>query len=257
MAFDRKAWQEAVRQGTAPRYQFEGIQAVHCEFADALISHQPFMDHYIRTVIEEILEPQNFRHYREAWVKYVEDVAHQQASEYDRRGDWNDPDGASERYDQIREEMFESTEQLAEWVRTRVVEKGYGDLCKEIRSKIEDRDDEAEAWRKWHPVIGVFSRGLQAAIPFENVVGFCPRCHETLTERALFRSSTLGGWGMECPACRVRDGVDRLEDQCGRRFDTLPFSDTPLRDVIAAVREYRKMRDVAFKHERGRLALRR
>jgi hypothetical protein len=108
------------------------------------------------------------------------------------------------------------------------------ELEREIRAKVEEDDEDARDWRQWHPAIGVYSRGQSCVLPFASCVGFCPKCHEPLTERAIFKSQSFRGWGLECTACRIRDGIDQLEDRHRHPFHVLPFTQTALRDVIGS-----------------------
>lgn len=238
MALDRQAWLQAVRDGTAPKYHYRGINGAYHLFANALIAHKAFMDYYIASIVDEMIDPNNFSDdLRDAWIKHVERVAEQEAITFDRRTDGEESDRASEIYEELKEQLLNNRDELVEWVRTRVVER-WEALEREIRRKVEANDADAETWRQWHPPTGIYCRGKSCVIPLDQLVGFCPKCHEPLTKGAVFPSESSGGYAMQCTSCRVSNGIDQLEDRYGHAFHLMPFTNIPLRDVIAASRQH-------------------
>lgn len=235
MRFDRRAWHQAKQEGLAPRYQFQGIAGAFTTLADALISSQVFMNHYVNGYIDELLN--DFAPLRSHWIKFCEKVATEQAESYERKTD--DYDGAHERYENILDDLVNNRRERREWIRTRILE-SKSELDQEIRDKCDANDADAEDWRRWHPPIGIFSRGRNCCIPVDHCKGFCPKCHEVLTDRDVWPDKRRQSWMQNCPACRTADAIDTLEDRFSHPFHCIPFTDLSIndwRDGIAALRD--------------------
>ena len=241
MAFDHEAWKKALRDGTAPKYQYKGIAGAYDMFANALIAHEPFMEHFANTVIDDLIDAfkRGDEQIREAWIKHVQSVAEQEAIRRDNRLGDRDPEGGHYLYEEIKENMTRNRHQLREWLRVRVLE-NYSDLQESVRTKVRENDEDAQAWRSYHPPEGVWSRRHKYCYPFSALVGFCPRCHEPLPKDSISQAVELGGaWVMQCPECRLNGSIDWNVQQFGHRADVLPFTDVTLKSVIEESKRYR------------------
>lgn len=243
MAFDYEAWKRALRKGTAPRYQYKGITGAHDRFANALTSHDPFLTHFVRGVVEDLMDAfkQGDKGLREAWIKHCRETAEHQAAQYDERNyhEMHNDGGGHHRYEMIMEEMPNDRAQLQEWLRVRVVE-DVQSLKDEVERKVQENDEDARAWREWHPPEGVYSRRRDYCYPFSALVGFCPRCHEPLPQDAISQDRSRGGaWSLKCPECRLDGSIDWNVKQFGHRADVLPFTDVTLKSMIEQSKAYR------------------
>lgn len=235
MAFYEKAWKQACHEGRAPKWQYKDIPGAYYDFGEALVSHQPFLDWSVRREIDAVLK--DFGPFETAWQTYCQEESNRRAGAYydysTRRDDYGDDGGAGEMQTEVLEDTLNNRAARYEWVRRRVTERL--DLLKaEIRAAACLPDCE---WRAKHPVIGVYSRSLNAVLPLRGVVlAFCPKCHEPLKEGDVFRSPSMGGaWALKCPACRLADVVERAEKEHGRSASLIPFTDIPLRDVLKGI----------------------
>lgn len=235
MAFYEKAWKQACHEGRAPKWQYQDIPGAYVDFGDALVSHQPFLDFCVRREIATVLD--NFGPFEAAWQAYCQEESSRRAGAYYdysiRQHADGDDGGAGEMQTEVLEGTLNSREARYEWVRRRVTERL--DLLKaEIRLAAAAPDCE---WRTKHPVIGVYSRALNAVLPLRGVVlAFCPKCHEPLKAGDVFQSPSMGGaWALKCPACRLADTVEHAEREHGRSMSVIPFTDVPLRDVLKAM----------------------
>ncbi|MDP3911560.1 MAG: hypothetical protein Q8Q14_14335 [Gemmatimonadales bacterium] len=236
MGFDETAWKQAIRDGTAPKYQYQGIAGAYHTFADALLGHRNFLDYYVQRTVDELLEEDNWPHLRHAWIKHCEEIASQQATRYDQETEGGDPEGANSRYEETLEQRVNDDHEREEWVRVRVVEQ-RSKLEQEIRDACDADSQDARKWREWHPPAGVYSRGLNATIPWSAVLGFCPKCREPAKDGDVWPSESYrGGYGFRCPACREGGSLDEIEARFHRPFHLIPFTTVAIRDFVKTVR---------------------
>jgi hypothetical protein len=236
MSFNRNAWQRARQEGIAPKYQFHGIAGAYTEFAGALLSHSPFMNNYVRGYVEEMMRPENLRDLKPSWIKFCTDIAEQQAIRYEERT--QDYDGAYDRNEQIIDSLVRDTGELREWIRTRILE-SKKDLDQEIRDKVAENDDDARNWRRWHWPEGIYSRGHSYVIPADHIKGFCPKCHEALSERDVWPDRRKDTWMMRCTACREAGSIDEIEHRHQQPFHMVPFTDLALQDWLIGIEQLR------------------
>src|SRR3990172_11227798 len=98
MAFDERAWKQACHEGRAPKWQYKDVQGAYHDFGEALVSHQSFLDWYVRRQIEAVLA--DFGPFEKAWQAFCQEESNRRAEAYyqyaEARNGYDDGDGASE-----------------------------------------------------------------------------------------------------------------------------------------------------------------
>lgn len=230
MDFDERAWKQAVYDGTAPKFQFDGIPGLHYSFGDALSHYEPYLDYRVRETIAQILA--DFGPFEKAWRNYVRERAASIAAGRAEAGITAEDEFYLFR--EFEQQLLNDPDRRAEWVR-RVVTDRLDHLREEIKREAETPGTQADGHRVNFPAVGIYSRGRNCVMPFVVTAGFCPKCHEPLCFDPQFCDVFEyddNTQGMICPACRIEGRVADLERTFGHRFHLIPFMGIPLAECV-------------------------
>lgn len=234
MAFDERAWKQAVYEGTAPKFKYGDIPGVHVSFEDALVSFESYLDVRVRQGVQEMMD--DFEPFEKAWRSYVEERSHNEAATYKHQTD--DDEGAWAQLAESEHDKLNDMDLRAEWCR-RIITDRMKHLTDVIRAECSTPDTEPFRLRDAYQVVGVYSKGRNCVVPIMAMAGFCPKCREPIAMDPqicdVWEDDSVHGYGMTCPACRVDGSIDFLEERFRRSFSCIPFTDTPLREFVEKV----------------------
>jgi hypothetical protein len=230
MAFDQKAFEEAVYSRSAPLWKYRGIEGCFETFGDALASFRPFVDYVVRETVVDLLR--NFPKLEQAWRTFVHRRGVDITQQYLRAtGDYQDEEAWNDMHE-TEETLLNDHRARARWV-TRQVNERLFEIRAEIKVKSNMPGGEYYDQRDTYPLEGCFSRSGKYVLPMNHIAGFCPKCIEPL-QRDVLVEYAPGEFSLRCPACRIDGQLSQLEYEFGRWFGCLPFTDVPISDVVPA-----------------------
>ncbi|MCI0341304.1 MAG: hypothetical protein L0216_09165 [Planctomycetales bacterium] len=197
-----------------PRFKFEGIHGVHEDLEAALKgldgrgALRDVLDEFFEdlwnsgTPIEECVSDATYQKWRTHCYYELEKQGVSSSS----------PEG----WDEASEEAVNDMDGFQTWIE----EKFWDD--KEFQDELLQGytgDIVSERW----PIVGVFSRGLEAVIPLGEVAGFCPCCWDPISkEFGLRRGEREPEPNIVCAKCGLDEKASEAQMRYQRSFDVVP-----------------------------------